>query len=93
MKVQKDVVMFIRYNEMTPVMIIACRLKDVFNEILVLKDCAPYGFVILGSIVSEYADAVFTELKGKYAEKLVRGDWYELSEKEVYEELINWMNS
>ena len=90
MKKQKDVVMFIRYNNLTPVMILACSSSEVYGKLRIFDEEAPFGFVVLGSIIGCNASDICDDLKEKYQFLQTNESWYELSEREVYCELIKY---
>lgn len=90
MKKEKDVVMFIRYNNSTPVMILSCNSKDVYKRLRMFDAEAPFGFVVLGSIYDCNANTVCEELKEKYQFVQTNESWYELSLIDVYRELTKY---
>lgn len=90
MKKEKDVVMFIRYNNLTPVMIFACNSSEVYERLRIFDEEAPFGFVVLGSIVGGDADFICADIKEKYQFVQTNESWYEISEREVYCELIKY---
>ena len=90
MKKENDVVMFIRYNNLTPVMILACNSSEVYERLRIFDEEAPFGFVVLGSIVGGDTDFICADIKEKYQFVQINESWYELSEREVYCELIKY---
>ena len=90
MKKENDVVMFIRYNNLTPVMIFACNSSEVYERLRIFDEEAPFGFVVLGSIAGCNANAIYEELEEKYQFVQTNESWYEISERDVYCELIKY---
>ena len=90
MKKGKDVVMFIRYNNLTPVMIFACNSSEVYERLRIFDEEAPFGFVVLGSIVGGDADFICADIKEKYQFVQTNESWYELALIDVYRELIKY---
>lgn len=90
MKKEKDVVMFIIYNNLAPVMIFACNSNEMFESLSRFNNEAPFGFVVLGSIAGCNANAIYEELEEKYQFVQTNESWYEISEREVYCELIKY---
>ena len=82
--------MFIRYNNLTPVMILACNSSEVHERLRIFDEEAPFGFVVLGSITGCSGNAICEELEEKYQFVQTNESWYELSEREVYFELIKY---
>lgn len=86
-KKQKGCVYFFRHLGLTPVKIGYSENESPKNRFNQFKTYAPYGAEMLGFIITDDSKSLETNLHKKYSDKRLSGEWFEITEKEVNNEI------
>lgn len=88
MKVSKGCVYFFRHLGLSPVKIGYSESQSPKSRFDQFKTYAPYGCEMLGFVSLENSKKVETELHKKHASKRLKGEWFEITAKEVETEIL-----
>jgi hypothetical protein len=92
MELKKGCVYFFRHVGLTPVKIGFSLNESPIDRFNQFKTYAPYGSEILGFIIISNAKEIESLLHKKYANKRLNGEWFELTEKDVENEVNFYTN-
>jgi len=91
-ELEKGCVYFFRHIGLSPIKIGYSTQESPINRFNQFKTYAPYGSEILGFIITDEAKKIETKLHLKYSQKRLMGEWFEISEKEVIDEINFYSN-
>lgn len=91
-ELKKGCVYFFRHIGLTPVKIGFSTNESPIDRFNQFKTYAPYGSEILGFIQTDESKSIETKLHLKYSSKRLLGEWFEITENEVNEEVNFYSN-
>jgi len=92
MLIKRGCVYFFRHVGLSPVKIGYSENESPINRFNTFKTYAPYGSEILGFIIISDAKEIESFLHKKYSTKRLSGEWFEITEEEVKEEITFYTN-
>jgi ribonuclease HI len=92
LEIKKGCVYFFRHVGLTPVKIGYSENESPINRFNQFRTYAPYGSEILGFIIISDAKELETLLHRKYANKRLNGEWFDLTEQDVNNEIDFYTN-
>ena len=92
LEIKKGCVYFFRHIGLTPVKIGYSSNESPIDRFNQFRTYAPYGSEILGFIIISDAKELETLLHRKYANKRLNGEWFDLTEQDVNNEIDFYTN-
>jgi DNA-binding XRE family transcriptional regulator len=89
---EKGCVYFFRHIGLSPIKIGYSTNNSPIVRFNQFKTYAPYGSEILGFIQTDEAKEIETKLHIKYSQKRLSGEWFEITEKDVNDEINFYSN-